>query len=247
MNTKLVGANNAEFDIGTRVILNTEKDGIKFSKFHQHDPKKLVKGQKLIKNIALHWTHGTKAKNDANFMESLGLSVNFLIEDDFQNNGGATEDIATVYQSLRLDQSGFSQGKCDITAKSMNTNSVGIEIVYKGLYENNKWYKGRAGSSAHPSVVAPIHGTTMHVNLPSEAQYRALALTIWGSAKLLDIPLNFCKDTTRIKDPVNFEGIICHFQLTKRKIDPAGIDMNRIEKDVKELDSVGYNIWRNIK
>jgi|SRR5690606_14137295 len=251
-NTRIWATDKDSFDIGCRVVKWDDKNGISFIKsykYHNTQAKDLAELQKHIKQFTVHWSGTYRASHMANGLAARGLSVNFMIDDDCDDEG-----YATIYQCLPISKLGYSQGS-HTNGVSFNRLGPGVEVSYQPARYEEDWYdpndRKKWNVPLHDSIKAKIHGTTLTVHLPTEAQMKSLSSLTWGISQLFpDMPMKFPRDskgevlTTVLKDPVGYEGICGHFHLKRGKIDPAGIDFKRIESDVDEMKATGYNIFR---
>lgn len=252
-NTRIWATDKDSFDLGCRVIKWDEPEGFDFTKswkFVNHNTNDLNALRKKISQFTVHWSVTYRASHMYNGLKARGLSVNFMIDDDCNDEG-----YATIYQCLPISKLGYSQGR-HTDGRSFNDLGPGVEISYMpqrwdaDMYDpgdRKKW-----DVPEHDSKKAPIHGTQMTVHLPTEAQMKSLKSLIWGFSELFpDVPMKFPRDGddylyTVLKDPVGHKGIVNHYNLKRGKIDCAGLDLKSIEDDVEEMKGVGYNIFRQV-
>jgi hypothetical protein len=243
MNTKIY-AMDKSFDIGCKVIKWDEPGGLSFEKhpknFMKHKVKNFEELQKNIKQLTLHWSATYKAKNMHDGLIARGLSANFYIDDDCN-----PDNRATIYQALPIEHAGYSQGP------GLNILGSGIEIAYQPLAGQEDWYdehdRKKWRVPEHKSTEAVVHGVKMKVHLPTEAQMNSLKALIWGYCRLFpDLPMKFPRNekgeflTTVLKKPKDYNGLCCHYNLSRNKIDPIGIDLADLEKDLEERSRFGY-------
>lgn len=240
------------FDIGCRVIKWDEPEGFDFSKTWKYTPTKckdLKSLQNKISQFTVHWSVTYRASHMYNGLKARGLSVNFMIDDDCNEEG-----FATVYQCLPISKLGWSQGS--INGRSFNGLGPGVEVSYMPqAWETDMYDPGdrrKWDVPEHPNTRAPVHGTTLKVHLPTEAQMKSVKSLIWGFSELFpNVPMEFPKEngkriTTQIKKPFDYKGLCSHYHLRRGKIDTCGLDEESIEKDVDEMKAVGYNIYRQL-
>ncbi len=255
-NTKIWGTDKEAdtFDIGCRVIKWDEPGGIDFTKKAKftNTGKTSVKDlQPVIKQFCVHWSATYRAKNMESGLNARGLSVNFIIDDDNE------EGYATIYQCLPINKLGWSQGS-HTNGVSFNGLGPAVELSYQPAKWEEDWYdandRKKWNVPEHGSHQAKVHGTTLTVHTPTEAQMKSLKSLMWGFSELFpNVPPKFPKDsngkniTTVLKDPLAYTGFVTHYQLKRGKIDVAGLDFDGIENDVAECGAVGYNIFRDIK
>jgi hypothetical protein len=237
MNTKIWATNKDFFDIGCKVIKWDEPEGFSFIKSNNYNKRNynFQKLQDKIQNFAVHWAANYRAKHVFNGLNYRKLSCNFIIDDDCDNNG-----FASIYQCLPIVYSGYSQGN------GFNDLGAGVEIAYQpdlwneNRYDPNDMAKWKVPS--HDNTIAKIHGTTLKVHLPTIAQMNSLKKLIYGYCSLFPkVKPEFPKYkdgtyiTTTLNYPFNYNGLVNHYHLTKRKIDCAGLDMKDIEESVKKM------------
>src|SRR5690606_30051980 len=161
-----------------------------------------------------------------------------------------------IQQCLPISKLGWSQGS-HTNGVSFNRLGPAVEISYmpqkweEDMYDANDRKKWNVPE--HGSMKAKVHGTVLTVHTPTEAQMKSLKSLTWGFCELFaDVPAKFAKDkigeyeTTVLKDPLNYRGLVTHYHVKRGKIDVAGVEFAGIENDVSEMKSVGYNIFRKI-
>jgi len=241
-NTKIYSAERS-FDIGCRVIKWDEPEGLDLTptgKYTARPNASHADLQKIYKQFTIHWSVTYKARHTVTGLKARGLSVNFSIDDDIDENG-----YATVYQHLDLCHSGWSQGQ------GFNQLGPGVEIAYMPqAYQADMysvWNRKKYNVPFHDATVAPVHGSKLRVFLPTEAQMKSLVHLCWGIAELFpNIPPVFPKTssgdylTTVLPNPHNYSGFISHYHLKRGKIDVAGLDYDRVETEVGERKRWGY-------
>lgn len=245
LNTKIWATFDKSFDIGCRVIKWDESDGFNFipnKKYTKRDVSYEILKNKLTQ-FTVHWSVTYRSKYMFNGLKARGLSVNFMIDDDNVNG------YATIHQCLPIMYAGWSQGSSG--GRSFNSLGPGVEISYMpqkwetdmyDAHDQKKW-----GVPPHDSVRAPIHGTHMTVHLPTKAQMESLYQLIWGYCELFpEIKAEFPKDdngnyiTTVLSKPHDYVGLVNHYNLRRSKIDAAGLDLAKIEKEVAARKLLGY-------
>ncbi len=226
-----------KFDTGTRVILWNEERGMSFypyGKFGKRDIS-IQELRKKINSFVIHHSVTYFAESTFRVLKARGLSVNFIIDDDVNDNG-----CATIYQCLDVKDYGFSQG-------SHNRRGAGVEISYMpdawdhpnryNEYNIKKW-----GVQNHALIPDKIHGMNFKkVFAPTAAQVKACIKLIHGYSKAFpDLKLSFPRDdegefisTTPSKEKM--VGLLHHFNITKRKIDAMGFPTDAVEFEVKKL------------
>lgn len=233
MGNHIVAANE-KFDIGCKVILWNE------SPFYSFYPNKkfiarnlsLKDLKKQINGFCLHHSVTYNAKQTYVALVGRGLSVNFTIDDDVNEDG-----CATIYQHLDIKDGGYSQ-------TPFNQTMPGVEISYRperwqnaNLYNeiNIKNYKVQP----HESGEDKIHNATLKIFKPTQAQILAAAKLAAGISQIFEFDLKFPRDKDgniyKTEVPADLKkGLINHYHITRNKIDPAGIDLLEFEKLAEE-------------
>jgi len=242
MNTSIVACDKT-FNIGCRVILWDEKEGINFLPHNRYTKRDISFDQlsNILTQFTVHWSVTYRAKHMESGLIARGLSCNFMIDDDKDESG-----YATIYQCLPIQHGGWSQGG------KFNALGAGVEISYmpqKWSHPNlySKTNRKKYDVPDHDTVTAPIHGTKLKVFLPTKAQMNSLKALIWGYTELFPkIPSKFPRDkngnyiTTVLSEPEKYTGLVNHYHLKRGKIDTAGIDMKEIEEIVDSMHRLGY-------
>ncbi len=240
-NTSIYATFDKSFDIGCRVVKWDEPEGLNLIPFKKYTKRDLSYSelQQKIKQFTVHWSVTYKAKHMFGGLKARGLSCNFMIDDDNVNG------YATIYQCLPIVYAGWSQGG------SFNGLGAGVEISYMpqkweaDMYDANDQKKWKV--PPHDSIKAPINGTYLNVHLPTKAQMESLYQLIWGYCELFpDVKAEFPKDengnyvTKLLKKPKDYVGLVNHYNIAKGKIDAAGLDLEKIEKEVATRKKLGY-------
>lgn len=230
MNTAIVAAGIKQ-DIGTRVVLWDELEGMNFyprKKFNAHNMD-LPALQARIQGAVVHHAAVWNAKQVFSGCIGRGLSVNFIIEDDVTESG-----CATIYQCLDIKDGGWSQTK-------WNDLGSGIEIALQPAY----WQMPEAYSQVnqknfhvtpHSQIEDTVHGAHFKCFGPTRAQHNALIALLNGYFKFFpNLPREFPKDKdgkflkTILAKPLEYRGIVNHYNIDNQKIDCLGLDLKYVE------------------
>lgn len=222
-----------QMDVGTKVVLWSDPNGFSFYKNKSYKPRDLSLDdlRKQIKCFVLHHSATYTAKHCYQGLNSRGLSVNFMIDDDCNENG-----YATIYQCLDIKDIGWSQG-------SVNSLGPGVEICYQPAAWNtpnaySEVNQKKYGVQPHSPVRDKIHGVSFSVFPPTEAQIKSTIALMTGFCKLFpDVKPEFPKTVTGgiNKTTVGeYTGMISHFNITKSKVDPMGFPFERAEEELKK-------------
>lgn len=244
-----------KFDIGTRVVLWNEPGGMSAydtTTYETEDPKtgeiSVVKGKryrsrlaigtpnfeklkKVVWQFALHHSGLYHSRDTYETLQQRGLSVHFICDDD-----------GTLYQCLDVRERAFHIG-------TDNAMSVGVEIdsraaagQYPDAYDPAHQRRYKVGPRRIKADV--LHGMKMMGFEYSDAQYATIIRL--GKAMAEIFPLirpDFARDAngniikTELADPQAHKGFICHFQVTRKKIDPISFDFNRFLNGVRGADA----------
>ena len=172
-----------------------------------------------------HWDVCLNSKSCARVLNKRGISVHFCIDND-----------GTIYQMLDTNHAAWHAG-----SKKWNHSSIGVEIAnaYYPKYQN--WYS-KNGFGERPIISNEyIHGREMDPFLGFyDVQLEALK-ALWAACNEgLGIPLkcpldsdgNTLKKVSTSAAANRFKGFVSHYHLTSRKIDCAGLDINKILKEI---------------
>jgi hypothetical protein len=233
MNSSIV-ASGTKFDIGCRVILWDEAPFYSFYPNKKFIARNLTLNdlKKQINGICLHHSVTYNAKQTYVALVGRGLSVNFTIDDDVNEDG-----CATIYQHLDIKDGGYSQAP-------HNDTMPGVEISYHpqrwqtpSLYneKNVKAYNVQP----HEEGEDKVHNVTLKIFKPTNAQVLAAAKLAAGMSNIFEFDLKFPRDKngeiykTEVPNELK-KGLINHFHITRNKIDPVGIDLLEFERIAEE-------------
>jgi hypothetical protein len=235
-----------KFDIGTRVVLWDEPSGLcayDTKSYETQDRKtgeivvvsgkryksrlvlggtpKLEKLKKIVWQFALHHSGLYRSRDTFEVLQQRGLSVHFICDDD-----------GTLYQTLDVRERAYHIG-------GNNAMSVGVEIDSRATagqrpdaYDEVHQRKYKVGPRQIRSDT--IHGVKMKGFDYSDGQYAALVKLAKGLARIFplirpDFPRGADGKIIKaeLKDPKSFKGFICHYHVTRTKIDPLAFDYAR--------------------
>lgn len=183
------------------------------------------KSSRHPKKFVTHWDVCLSSSSCAKVLNKRGLSVHFLIDND-----------GTIHQCLDMKEVAWHAG-------SHNASVVGVEIsnAYSLKYQNH--YKKRYGVRPVWKGVK-VHGKSLKPFLGFyDVQIKALA-ALWEAVSFAcDIPLVTPEEEGYSKEvsSKDYKGFICHFHLTKRKIDCAGLDRKLVILLAKEYRAIREN------
>jgi len=173
-----------------------------------------------------HWDVCLSAKSCAKVVAKRGISIHFCIDND-----------GTIYQLLDTQHRAWQAG-----GSMWNTKSIGVEISNAYYTKYQDWYV-RNGYGARPVVNdVECHGRKLEEHLdfyPVQLEaLKALWVAIHGAT---GIPLECPTDSNgelvtgvdKRCERGEFKGFINHYNLTRRKIDCAGLDVVGLLKDIE--------------
>jgi hypothetical protein len=244
-NTSIVVCDR-KFDIGTRVVLWNEPGGFcayDTTAYATQDRKTgetvVVRGKryksrltigtpnfeklkKIVWQFALHHSGLYRSRDTFETLQQRGLSVHFICDDD-----------GTLYQALDVRERAYHIG-------TNNAMSVGIEIDSRaaaGQYPDayDPTHQKKYGVGPRRVKQDTIHGIRMMGFEYSDGQYAALTRLAQALAEIFPlINPDFPRDAsgniikTTLQDPQSYRGFLCHYHVTKTKIDPIAFDYDRL-------------------
>ena len=214
--------NGNEFPIEwDKTVLWTDKGGMmaKLGNYGNMAGKRIRKPTQFVN----HWDVCLNSKTCQRVLDRRGISVHFLIDND-----------GTIYQTMDLQNIGWHAGSSRINAKS-----IGVEISNAYDTKWQSWYK-KHGFGERPVVTdAQVHGKTLRSHLGFyPVQIEALQ-ALWKAVHLacgipLQTPTGAAKNAyTATVSSGKFKGFVSHYHITKRKIDCAGLDIEKLLEDLK--------------
>mgnify|MGYP003627507733 FL=1 len=185
---------------------------------------KRAKNERKPTMFVSHWDVCLSSKSCFNILKKRKLSVHFLIDND-----------GTIFQLMDCNDIGFHAGN-----RKVNNNSVGVEIsnAYYPKYQNIYRSKGFGPRPVWKNI--KVHDQTLEPFLgfyPVQQQaFQALAKTL---NKVYDIPLETPMNGDNILTTIDpavykgtYKGVINHYHVTKRKIDCAGFELDKLLKEI---------------
>lgn len=174
-----------------------------------------------------HWDVCLSSASMARVIEKRGISIHFGIDND-----------GTIYQLLDTQHAAWQAG-----GRRWNHDSIGVEIANAYYPKYQSWYE-RNGFGPRPVLrkgEVKCHSGTLGEHLGFYPVQIEAAKALWKAIhKALSIPLECPTENGEMITTVDprceaskFEGFINHYNLTKRKIDCAGLDLLGHLNDIK--------------
>ena len=208
-----------------KVVLWTESDGliIKSGKYYNND---YIKKDRTPTMFVNHWDVCLSAESCASVLNRRNVSVHFCLDND-----------GTIYQLLDIQHGAWHCGN-----RSGNKNGIGVEISNAYYLKYQTRYEKEGFGSRPIQNNGVVHGRTLDpFTWFYPAQIEALK-SLWAAVSDgVGIPLTFPKNddgsaNTSVHEAcVNgkFEGFCNHYNFTNRKIDCAGLDMQKLLKEAE--------------
>jgi hypothetical protein len=173
-----------------------------------------------------HWDVCLSASSCARVLAKRGISVHFCIDND-----------GTIYQLLDTQHAAWQAG-----GRSWNHKSVGVEISNAYYTKYQAWYVKNGHGPRAIVEDSRCHGKSLGEHLdfyPIQLQaLKALWTAINGATGIpLECPTDSNGELVTTVDSRcergTFKGFINHYNLTKRKIDCAGLDVVTLLDEAK--------------
>jgi len=173
-----------------------------------------------------HWDVCLSAESCANVLWRRGISVHFCIDND-----------GTIYQLLDTQHAAWQAG-----GRTWNHKSIGVEISNAYYMKYQDWYVDHGFGERPVTTDARCHNSTLGEHLdfyPVQLEaLKALWIAIHNATGIpLECPTDSNGELVATVDKQcergSFEGFINHYNLTKRKIDCAGLDLVEMLEGIK--------------
>ena len=183
------------------------------------------KRKRIPRMIVTHFDVCSSGPACKRVLENRGISSHFVIDND-----------GTIIQMVDTNHTAWHAG-------SVNRRSIGIDISNAYYVKYQKKYTSK-GLPPRPIVEdSVVHGRKLKPHLgyyPVQIEaYKALIKVLCKHYKIpLECPLN--EDGTLLtgvhgpSSKGNFKGIVNHYNLTRNKIDTAGLKLDEILKELRE-------------
>ena len=188
------------------------------------DNYKQVAVDRIPQMIITHWDVCLSAKSCHRVLNKRGISSHFVIDND-----------GTIYQMVDTQHIAWH-------APPANNVSIGIDLSNAFYTKYQRIYRKRGFGNRPVLEDSMVHGRKLPAHLGYyPAQIEAYKALVKALCEHYDIPLQCPKDAagllwrtvfgdiTRKK----FQGVACHYHITKNKIDTAGLPLVEILEDIR--------------
>jgi len=178
--------------------------------------------------IVTHWDVCTSAASCKRVLEKRNISTHFVIDND-----------GTIVQLVDPNNIAWH-------AKGANNHSIGIDISNAYYPKYASAYR-KQGLPPRPILNdSVVHGRKLRSHLGYyPVQLQAYSALITFLCKQYNIPFDYPKNEdgslcTGVYNPAvknKFKGVINHYNLTRNKIDTAGLKLDEIIDNIKKMES----------
>jgi hypothetical protein len=177
--------------------------------------------------IVTHWDAALSAESCYRILKKRGISSHFVIDND-----------GTIYQMVDTQHVGWHAGN-----RAVNNKSIGIDFSNAYYPKYQDFYEKRGHGPRPVLSDSVVHGRKLKPHLgyyPVQIEaYKALleCLTNYYHS----IPLQYPTDengelitgVVESAKEADFKGVVCHYHLTNKKIDCAGLKLDKIINDIR--------------
>ena len=174
--------------------------------------------------IVTHFDVCLSAASCKRVLEKRGLSSHFVIDID-----------GTIYQMVDPAYTAWHAGS------GANRRSVGVDISNAYYVKYNKTYKKRTHFERPVLKNKMVHGVKIKECLGFyDVQLEAYKVLIDTLCNFYDIPKEYPKDddgkllrgVSKAAKSGKFKGIVCHYHLTRNKIDCVNLELDKIIDEI---------------
>ena len=206
------------------VVLWDEDDGLKCNSGNYTT--RAGKEDREPTHFVNHWDVCLSTESMASVINRRNVSIHFGIDND-----------GTIYQLLDTQHRAWHSGH-----KHGNRDGIGVEIANAYYIRHQDTYIGRGFGERPIWDTAEVHGKTLDPFLGFYPIQLEALKALWEAIHFacdiqLECPTNEEDELiTAVHDDCNngkFNGFVCHYHLTRRKIDCAGLDLVGLLDNVK--------------
>lgn len=206
-----------------KVITFDSREGLELPESHYRK----VINYRNPRMFVVHWDATLSSKTTYKILMKRGISVHFGIDND-----------GTIHQWMDAEDIGWHAGN-----RIVNNRSIGVEIsnAYYLKYQNHYETSGFGPRPIWKNI--EVHGQILDPFLGFyDIQLRALkelirACNLAYPRIKLDIPKDRNGELSKTVVPSvkrgRFQGVVNHYNVTKRKIDSAGCPLDKIVEQIK--------------
>ena len=175
--------------------------------------------------IVTHWDAALSAKSCYNILKKREISSHFVIDND-----------GTIYQMVDTQHVCWHAGN-----RAVNSCSIGIDFS-NAYYTKYQDVYVKRGFGPRPVLKnSKVHGRKLKEHLGYyPIQIKAYKSLLTSLSEYYKIPLecptegdgNLMTSVSREVKMAKYEGVVCHYHLTNRKIDCAGLELAKIIEDI---------------
>jgi hypothetical protein len=177
--------------------------------------------------IVTHWDVCLSAASCKRVLERRGISTHFVIDND-----------GTIVQLLDCNHVAWHAGN-----RRVNANSIGIDFSNAYYTKYQKSYVKNGYGERPVLEESVVHGVKLKPHLgyyPAQIlAYKAL-LEFLNKAYSIKLECPIGPDGSLLKKVFQpavkgvYEGVVCHYHLTRKKIDTAGLELDKIIDEINE-------------
>ena len=205
-----------------KVVTWDEAGGLRLNKDTYNDYS--GKEPRDISMFVNHWDVCLNSKSCASVLNKRKVSVHFCIDND-----------GTIYQLIDMQHRAWHAGNSIV-----NTKSVGVEISNAFYTKYQDWYTKRHGPRPVVSD-AVVHGRTLETHLGFYPVQLEALKALWKAVhEACGVPLSAPMTPDGLDTGVNlnvskgrFSGFFNHYNITSKKIDCAGLQIDKMLEDIK--------------
>ena len=219
---------------GSRIFCNSLPVAVEGAKVRVDQIKKgcyrKVRTTRKPTMIVTHWDACLSADACKRVLEKRNISTHFVIDND-----------GTIVQLLDCNDIAWHAG-----IRKVNNVSIGIDFSNAYYLRYQRAYKDRGFGERPILSGSEVHGRVLDLHLGYyAAQIEAYKALLKALAEHYDIalahPFTDEGELLTTVDPLaaagKFNGVVCHYHLTTRKIDTAGLELDTILEELRAKTS----------
>tara|TARA_Y100001972_G_scaffold32781_1_gene40615 strand:- start:5089 stop:5937 length:849 start_codon:yes stop_codon:yes gene_type:complete len=204
------------------ILINGKQIDIEWDVKHDLMPKNCYRTwsrERKPNMLVTHWDATTSAEKCKRVLQARKISTHFCIDND-----------GLIYQYVDTNNVAWHAG-------GVNKYSIGIDFSNAYYTKYNKWYEKKGFGERPVLKDSKVHGIRLKPHLGYyKIQIEAYKKLVAVLCNHYDIPVctpminNGFTDNGVVEEAANgkYKGIVCHYHLTRGKIDCAGLDLKSI-------------------